>query len=154
MADIIDKSTRSRLMAGIRARNTKPEIVVRRGLHLHGFRFRLHRRDLPGCPDIVLPRYKMAVFVHGCFWHRHTTCRLAYTPKTRRVFWRRKFSANVKRDVVVKRELSKLGWRTTVIWECETRNLARLDRRLAQLSKRLGTRTASISRDLASHKRK
>src|SRR5690554_2960017 len=96
--DIVDESTRSRMMSAIGGRNTKPEIIVRKFLHARGFRFRLHVKDLPGRPDIVLPKWKACVFVHGCFWHRHANCRYATTPKTRPEFWAEKFRENVARD--------------------------------------------------------
>jgi len=106
-------------MSRVRSRNTKPELVVRSLLHRMGFRFRVNRGDLPGRPDIVLPRYKTVVFVHGCFWHRHTGCKRATTPSTRREFWEAKFRANVMRDRRNGRELKKAGWRVIVLWECE-----------------------------------
>ena len=109
-------------MSGIRGANTRPELVVRSTAHRMGLRFRLHRRSLPGSPDLVLPRWKLAVFVHGCFWHRHTGCRLCAEPKTRPEFWRTKFEANVVRDREAARRLKELGWRVEIIWECETRN--------------------------------
>src|SRR4051812_7398106 len=96
--DIVDRTTRSRMMSGIRNKNTRPEIAIRQALHAAGYRFRLHRRDLPGSPDIVLPRHRIAVFVHGCFWHRHLGCRFATSPKTNQDFWNTKFAANVARD--------------------------------------------------------
>lgn len=99
-------------------------------LHRMGYRFRLHRRNLPGRPDIVLPRYGVVVLVHGCFWHRHPRCRYAYTPKSRKAFWTRKFESNVARDKVVRRELRKLGWKVIIVWECQTRDLEKLARRL------------------------
>lgn len=112
---------RSALMARVRGRDTKPEVTVRRALNAMGKRFRLFRRDLPGRPDIVLPRYGLALFVHGCFWHRHEGCRLSSTPKTRVEFWAEKFAANIARDARSVAELRALGWRVGVIWECETR---------------------------------
>ena len=118
-------------MQKVKQRNTKPEIVVRRAAHALGYRFRLHRRDLPGSPDIVLPRHKVAVFVHGCFWHRHPGCRYASTPKANAEFWLNKFSHNVERDARKERELRALGWRVLVIWECETRDRARLEQSLS-----------------------
>lgn len=117
---------RSALMAKIRGKNTRPEIVVRKALHALGKRFRLHRRDLPGRPDIVLPRHRLAIFVHGCFWHRHPGCRLASTPKTRVAFWTDKFAANVARDRRNVERLEGLGWRVATVWECETRDADRL----------------------------
>src|SRR5580704_5522506 len=120
---------RSALMSRIRGRNTKPELAVRSLLHKMGFRFRLHDRSLPGCPDVVFGRRKSVIFVHGCFWHRHN-CGKAYLPKTRRAFWRKKFLGNVTRD---KRNLLKLkaeGWKTMVIWECEIRHSSHLVKRL------------------------
>jgi DNA mismatch endonuclease, patch repair protein len=120
-------------MSRIRSSNTSPERIVRSTLHALGFRFRLHRKDLPGSPDVVLPKYKTAIFVHGCFWHRHKGCKFAYTPKSRLDFWLRKFEENVLRDRRVKRQIQKLGWRPLVIWECQTRQPLELSRRLARL---------------------
>lgn len=122
MPDIVDKSTRSQMMAGIRAKDTKPELIVRRHLHAAGYRFRLHRTDLPGTPDIVLPKYRTAILVHGCFWHRHTKCRLAYTPKTRPQYWAEKFAQNVARDRKNLLMLHQLGWNVVIVWECAVRN--------------------------------
>jgi len=113
--------SRSKLMSRVRQKNTKPETVVRQALHAAGFRYRLHRRDLPGSPDIVLPGRKAVVFVHGCFWHRHPGCKAASTPKTRAEFWARKFDANVERDRRAIDALSEKGWAVHVVWECETR---------------------------------
>jgi DNA mismatch endonuclease, patch repair protein len=121
MADIVDKATRSRMMAGIKAQNTKPELLVRRELHRRGFRFRLHDRKLPGSPDIILPRWRTVIFVHGCFWHRHAACRLAYEPKSNILVWQKKFAANISRDRKTYDELRKAGWRVVIIWECATR---------------------------------
>jgi DNA mismatch endonuclease (patch repair protein) len=109
-------------MSRIRGANTKPEIRVRSMLHQMGYRFRLHRKDLPGKPDIVLPKYETVVFVHGCFWHRHPKCRFAYTPKTRVEFWTKKFARNVERHAEVEAELTASGWRVVVVWECETKS--------------------------------
>ena len=108
-------------MAQIRGKDTKPERIVRSILHRLGTRFRLHRKDLLGNPDIVLPRYRLIVLVHGCFWRRHPECRFAYTPKSRIAFWRKKFEQNVERDRNVRDELEALGWRVVVVWECKTR---------------------------------
>jgi DNA mismatch endonuclease (patch repair protein) len=118
MVDVVDKATRSRMMAGIRGRDTKPERIVRSYLHGAGLRFRL-KSALPGKPDIVLPKYRAAVFVHGCYWHRHKDCRFATTPSSNKKFWLGKFAANVERDKKVKMLVRKLGWRHLVIWECQ-----------------------------------
>ena len=99
MADVVDSQTRSRMMAGIRSRDTKPELLVRRHLHAQGFRYRLNVRSLPGSPDLVLAKWRTVIFVHGCLWHRHPGCTLAYTPKSRQAFWLEKFGKNVARDV-------------------------------------------------------
>lgn len=110
------------MMSGIRGGNTRPELVVRSWLHRNGYRFRLHRKDLPGSPDIVLPSRKIAIFVHGCFWHRHPGCRLSYTPKSNVERWQAKFDENVERDKRQQAALQALGWTAIVIWECEVRN--------------------------------
>ncbi len=124
MADIVDTKTRSRMMSGIRGRNTKPEMLVRSLLHRQGFRFRLHARDLPGHPDIVLPRYHSVIFVHGCFWHGHENCRLFRWPKTREEFWRNKITHNRKNDRKSVQELLDAGWKVGIIWECMLRDHA------------------------------
>tara|TARA_Y100001978_G_scaffold39803_1_gene35393 strand:- start:162 stop:530 length:369 start_codon:yes stop_codon:yes gene_type:complete len=113
-------------MSAIRSKNTKPEIAVRKLLHSMGYRFRLHGKDLPGSPDIVLPKYKTVIFVHGCFWHRHENCKYASTPKTRIEFWENKFKANVKRDLEIQENIKNIEWRSFVIWECETKNMENL----------------------------
>lgn len=109
-------------MAGITGRNTKPEMTLRRALHARGVRYRLHAREVYGNPDLVLPKYGAAIFVHGCFWHRHSGCRYATTPATRAEFWMKKFAANVQRDANVKDRLASTGWRVAVVWECALRN--------------------------------
>jgi DNA mismatch endonuclease (patch repair protein) len=116
--DVVDQKTRSRMMSGIKNKNTRPEILVRKYLHEQGFRFRLHVADLPGKPDIVLPKYKLCIFVHGCFWHRHEGCRYATTPATRPEFWAQKLGSNKQRDIRVKMQLLDAGWRVFEIWEC------------------------------------
>jgi DNA mismatch endonuclease (patch repair protein) len=121
MTDIVDASTRSRMMAGIRGKDTRPEVLLRSALHRQGFRFRLHDRRLPGRPDLVLSRYRAVVLVHGCFWHRHEGCRYATTPSTRPDFWRSKFEANVRRDREVREMLRAAGWRVATVWECALR---------------------------------
>lgn len=120
MADIVNSATRSRMMSGIRGRNTKPEILVRSMLHRQGFRFRLHVRELPGKPDIVLPRFHAAIFVHGCFWHGHD-CPLFRMPGTRADFWGEKISRNRANDQKTKGALLAAGWRVGVVWECAIR---------------------------------
>lgn len=110
------------MMAGIQGRHTQPELTVRRYLHACGLRFRLHRRDLPGTPDLVLPRYRCAVFVHGCFWHRHTGCFYATSPATRKAFWRDKLEGNAARDRRQLARLNEQGWRAVIIWECGLRH--------------------------------
>ncbi|MDT4867288.1 Very short patch repair protein [compost metagenome] len=120
--DIVDSATRSRMMSGIRGRDTKPEITVRKFLHARGYRFRLHRKDLPGRPDIVLPRFRICIFIHGCFWHHHKGCRYATLPKTRADFWAQKLWDNVERDQRAQEELLRKGWRVLTIWECELKH--------------------------------
>lgn len=128
-------SKRSALMARVRQKDTGPELVVRRCLHRLGFRFRLHRRDLPGTPDIVFPGRKKAIFVHGCFWHRHEGCKKATTPKTRVAFWTEKFEANKERDRRKLLQLDARGWDCLVVWECETINHALLETKLRKFLK-------------------
>lgn len=117
MADVVDRATRSRMMSGIRGRDTKPEKQVRSFLHRAGLRFRLHAA-LPGKPDLVFPKHRAVVFVHGCFWHRHAGCRYATTPSSNAGFWQTKFDANVARDKRVTRQLRREGWRVFVVWSC------------------------------------
>lgn len=116
-SDIVDPATRSRMMAGIRGSDTKPEKTIRQGLHRRGFRFRLHVRDLPGRPDIVLPRWRAVILTHGCFWHGHD-CNLFQWPKTRETFWQGKIEGNRRRDAASLKALKALGWRTLIVWEC------------------------------------
>ena len=120
-------------MAAIRCKDTSPELRVRRLLHHLGYRFRLHRRDLPGSPDIVLPKHRTVVFVHGCFWHRHPGCRYTTTPKTSADFWTNKFEQNIRRDHHQQQQLREMGWSVMVIWECELRDLQSLKTRLVQI---------------------
>lgn len=122
MVDVVDPATRSRMMAGIRGRDTRPERELRRALHKLGFRYRLHCRDLPGKPDLVFPKYGAVVLVHGCFWHRHEGCRFTTTPATRPDFWMRKFEGNVARDRRNVDALRRAGWRVKVVWECEIKS--------------------------------
>lgn len=111
-------SARSRNMAAIKGKDTKPELIVRKALHAHGFRYRLHSKALPGKPDLVLPAYRVCIFVHGCFWHRHRGCRYAYSPSTRTEFWEKKFRENVARDRRNRKLLLAAGWSVIELWEC------------------------------------
>lgn len=120
--DLVDFATRSRMMASIRGKDTKPELVVRQYLHAKGFRYRLHSRNLPGKPDLVLRRWSAAVFVHGCFWHGHVGCRYFRLPGTRTEFWARKIHGNIERDEQAVDALSRLGWRVFIVWECALRD--------------------------------
>jgi len=134
MTDTLTPSQRSERMSRVRARDTKPELVVRRLVHALGYRFRLHRRDMPGSPDIVLPRFRSVILVHGCFWHRHDDpdCRLARMPKSRIEFWGPKLASNQARDERVRRALEALGWRVLVIWECEVKDQGKLRREILE----------------------
>ena len=127
------REQRSSLMARIRSRDTAPERKVRSVLHRSGYRFRLHRKDLPGCPDIVLSRHCVALFVHGCFWHSHNCCKRARTPKSNKPYWSAKLQANIARDRAHEIQLRRLGWRVAVIWECQATDETRLRRRLEKL---------------------
>jgi DNA mismatch endonuclease, patch repair protein len=117
-------------MRGVRKKNTKPELLVRGQLHAMGFRFRLHRRDLPGTPDVVMPRHRAVILVHGCFWHQHADCRHANRPRTRTDYWLPKLARNVERDAQVGKALAALGWRVLVLWECELHDEVALRDRL------------------------
>lgn len=144
----MSRAKRSALMGRIRGRDTGPEMTVRRLLYAMGYRFRLHARELPGRPDIVFRSRRVALFVHGCFWHRHD-CGLAYVPKTRPEFWQRKFDGNVARDRRTEQELEVAGWRVVTVWECQLGDLASLAGRLAKElgpSRKLGRRADPISK--------
>ena len=129
MADVHTKAQRSYNMSRIKSKNTKPELIVRSWLHKQGFRFRLHDKKLPGKPDIVLPKYKTVIFVHGCFWHGHK-CRLGRMPKSRLEYWLPKIKGNKERDVRTLRRLRSMRWRALVLWECQLHNLDALTRRI------------------------
>ncbi|QXL84417.1 very short patch repair endonuclease [Comamonas sp. NLF-1-9] len=118
MVDVVNTAVRSRMMAGIRGKDTRPELLVRSYLHRAGLRFRLHA-TLPGKPDLIFPKYRVALFVHGCFWHRHENCHYAAAPSSNVQFWNKKFADNIKRDQRVRCQLERTGWRVLVIWECE-----------------------------------
>ena len=132
MTDIVDRATRSRMMAHIRSRDTTPERAARRELYRLGIRYRLHDGKLPGRPDIVIRRLRTVIFIHGCFWHQHPGCRMAYTPKSNVEFWQRKLQGNVARDTRKQALLMEQGWRVIVIWECETRDREALRDQLAR----------------------
>jgi DNA mismatch endonuclease (patch repair protein) len=134
MADIVDRQTRSRMMASIRGKDTKPELALRRGLHALGFRYRLHVQGLVGRPDLVLARHRAVVFVHGCFWHRHEGCRFATSPATRAEFWSDKFAGNVARDANAQETLGAAGWRVAVAWECALRGASRQQAAIAAIA--------------------
>ena len=119
-------------MSLIRSANTAPEIIVRKLLYSLGCRFRLHKKDLPGKPDIVLKKYKTVIFVHGCFWHQHKRCKRSNIPKSNTSYWKPKLSNNIKRDIQHKTDLRKLGWRTITIWECETKTIEKLRKKLVK----------------------
>lgn len=121
MADIVDRSTRSRMMAAVKNRNTAPELQIRRDLHRLGFRYKLHAADLPGCPDIVFPKYRAVIQVQGCFWHRHEGCRYCSTPTSNYSFWKKKFEENTSRDFRNNRLLLNSGWRIAIVWDCQLR---------------------------------
>ncbi len=127
MTDIFTPERRSEIMSSIRSRDTRPELIVRSFLHAMGLRFRLYRRDLPGSPDLVFPKYKFVLFVHGCFWHQHPGCKRARMPSTRRSFWQAKLRRNIERDLEAVRQLRDKGWRVFVLWECEIGEGALID---------------------------
>ena len=133
MADTISKDKRSWNMSRIRSRDTRPELVVRSALHRLGYRFRIHKKDLPGKPDIVLAKYRTVIFVNGCFWHQHKGCKYAYQPKTRVKFWREKLQGNSERDIRTRKKLRRMDWNAQVIWECQTKNPAKLNKYLTRL---------------------
>lgn len=127
--DTRNREQRRRIMRSVKTENTGPELVVRRLVHSMGYRFRLHRKDLPGRPDIVLPKYRKVIFVHGCFWHLHG-CPKGQLPKSRLEYWKPKLEANVKRDRTKEEQLSQLGWNVCTVWQCETRDLDALAKKL------------------------
>ena len=144
MADKLTSSQRSHCMSRIRGKNTKPEILVRKRLHARGFRFRLHNKKLPGSPDIVLPKYGVAIMVNGCFWHGHKGCRYATKPKTNIEFWETKIARNLHRDEVTNAHLEALGWHVITVWECELRGKSQATSRLDTLAEEI--REAGTSR--------
>jgi DNA mismatch endonuclease (patch repair protein) len=136
MPERLTQAERSRLMAAVKSRDTTPEMVVRRLVHRLGYRFRLHRRDLPGTPDLVLPRLRKVINVHGCFWHMHACQRRRRDPVNNADYWRRKREGNVARDARNVKKLSRRGWKILVVWECQTRDILKLTARIATFLKR------------------
>lgn len=144
MTDIVDKQTRSRMMAGIRGKDTRPELVLRHALHARGLRYQLHRKGIQGRPDLVFPRFRAVLFVHGCFWHRHSGCRFTTTPSTRPEFWQAKFVANVVRDSAVRATLIEAGWRMATVWECALRKQEQVEATTDRLDAWLHSEVAEI----------
>lgn len=132
MTDVFTREKRSQLMSRIKGRDTKPEILVRSLVHRMGFRFRIHRRDLPGKPDMVLPRHGKVIFVHGCFWHGHKWCQRSKRPTSNIDFWNKKLDMNIKRDKVFQGKLRSRGWKVLVVWQCETQKPEKLLRKCAR----------------------
>lgn len=130
MADTVTPDQRSRIMAQVKGKDTKPELLVRRLLHRLGYRFRLHRKDLPGSPDIVLPRHRKVIFVHGCFWHGHEGCSRGTRPTSNTEFWNVKIDRNIERDTLAVRRLEEAGWRSLIVWQCEIKDTMALQNRL------------------------
>jgi DNA mismatch endonuclease, patch repair protein len=137
MADNLTRDKRSWNMSRIRSTDTKPEIIVRSLLHHSGYRFSLKLKNLPGKPDIVMPKYKLVIFIHGCYWHRHKGCKNATTPHTRRNWWENKFQENIVRDKRTKKELIKKGWKVIVIWECQV--YGQTEKVLKRITRKIGT---------------
>ncbi len=133
MVDFVSKEKRSKIMKGVKPKDTKPELLVRKALHKMGHRFRLHRKDLPGKPDITLPRYETVIMVHGCFWHQHSDCKDGRIPTSNVDYWKPKLKRNVERDAEKKKALTEMGWSVHTIWECEARNPLVLAKRLDKI---------------------
>lgn len=127
MADIVSPEQRSRNMSAIRSRDTKPEVYFRKLLFAEGYRYRIGEKSIPGHPDIFLRKYNTAIFVHGCYWHRHQGCQYAYMPKSRVEFWQKKFDDNVRRDAIVRAELQEKGIKCVIVWECTIKKMAKDD---------------------------
>lgn len=152
MTDRISPEARSALMRAVRGKDTAPEMVVRKMAHRLGARFRLYRKDLPGTPDLVFPSRRLCVFVNGCFWHRHERCRLATTPSSNATFWQNKFARNKERDAEKCEQLRLAGWRVEIIWQCETRDLEALERRLRKILHRTDLQRARSGSRLPARK--
>lgn len=136
MPDVLTPEQRHRNMAAIHSKNTKPEMLVRKIAHSLGFRYRLHRKDLPGKPDLVFPRSRKIIFVHGCFWHMHDCKYGRVTPQTNAEFWQKKRSSNAARDEVNRSSLTESGWRVMTVWECQTRNVESIESRIESFLRR------------------
>ena len=149
MTDTLSIAERSRLMAKIKGKNTAPERAVRSLLHRAGYRFRIHVRGLPGTPDVVLPKYRAVVFVHGCFWHRHRNCKIATMPQSHKKFWSEKFARNVANDARHRRKLRRLGWRVVTVWSCQLRHPERVLAKIEKALKPQIRRAAGNSRGTA-----
>ena len=134
--DVLTREQRRRCMSQVKGKDTKPEVLVRRLLHGMGYRFRLHAKDLPGRPDVVMPRHRKIVQVHGCFWHGHRGCRRATRPSTNVDFWSNKIEGNQRRDVRTRRKLRSMGWEVLVIWQCQTRDRQGVEKRLERFMSR------------------
>lgn len=145
MADVFTKKKRSDIMSKIRAKNTKPELLVRQFLFSKGFRYRLHQNALPGKPDIILKKYKTIIFVNGCFWHGHKNCKKSILPTSNITFWKEKIQANIDRDKKSKRSLKKLGWSIFTIWECDIENKMALTKTMNKLLKYLNDIKAELN---------
>jgi DNA mismatch endonuclease, patch repair protein len=143
VVDTLSPAERSARMARIRSGNTMPELFLRKELHRLGLRYRLHRRDLPGKPDLVFPRYKAVVFLHGCFWHRHGGCKIASTPKSNTELWVSKFERNMSRDARVAMELRALGWKVVVAWECEANNPRKAEQTARRVAREITKKSLS-----------
>lgn len=135
IVDTFSTEQRSKMMSKIASKNTIPEMIVRKSLHSRGFRYRLHDNKLPGKPDLVLPKYKTVIFVHGCFWHAHEGCKFYRMPKSNTDYWKKKIENNISRDIKNRKALQELGWNVIVVWECELKNNA--EKRCSDLAKQI-----------------
>ncbi|MEW6129316.1 MAG: DNA mismatch endonuclease Vsr [Acidobacteriota bacterium] len=144
MADIFSKDKRSQIMSKISGKETKPEILVRKFLFAAGFRYRKNDKRLPGKPDIILPKYQTAIFVHGCFWHHHKNCKFAALPQTNNEFWKNKIEGNANRDNLARRQLKKLGWQVIVIWQCQLKNKSLFSKCMNQLITRIKSQPVKL----------
>lgn len=137
MADVFDSAKRSKIMRSIQSKDTSPELKIRKALHAQGYRFRLHDNTLPGCPDLVLPKYKAVIQVRGCFWHQHEGCKKSRIPKTKVEYWEIKLKRNIMRDLEADRKLADIGWTVLVVWECEIRGQDKLKAMVESLAQKL-----------------